>query len=160
MTYTVLPPGIRNGVIRAPAEGTAEVPFSSDFQTASVIFAFSLIPVVLVVVGGSIMVVLRRRRDSEGGNALRFSLLAAAAVLFFFGTIQMSQPAANDPTGQCGSSAADAADLPASATADANGPNCQTLGRQQMRGAYIFMGLSLALAIGVVATTRRPENAG
>ncbi len=125
---------------------------------ASAVLVLSLIPLTVVVVGGCVVVVLRRTWGDEQPIAKRYLLLAVAVGAVLLGSTLAGSPVGGDASGQCGSSAADAADAPADATPDANGASCRALGQREVHESVTLLGLGSLLALGVLLRTKRPDD--
>jgi hypothetical protein len=125
--------------------------------SASALLVFSLIPLAVVVVGGCVVVVLRRTWEDDRPITKRYVLLAVAVGAVLLGSILASSPVGGDASGQCGSTAADAADAPVDATPDTNGASCRTLGLREVHESLSLLGAGSLLALGVLLRTKRPD---
>lgn len=120
-----------------------------------------MIPLALAVIVWCIVVVVRKTKNDDGPILRRYGLLVVAALFVIFGSMLATSPVdANDPSAQCGASAADAADLPPDVTPDISGRSCRELGRQSVRQAEIALLLGPLLGVVVAVRTRRYVEAG
>jgi hypothetical protein len=135
---------------------SALVPFVA--LSSSAVLVLSFIPLALLVVGSCVVVVLRRTWGDDQPIAKRYLLLAVAVGAVLLGSTLAGSPVGGDASGQCGSSAADAADAPADATPDTNGASCRTLGQREVHESVTLLGLGSLLALGVLLRTKRPDD--
>ena len=71
-----------------------------------------MIPLAVAVIIWCVVVVVRKTTNDDGPILRRYALIVVAALLVIFGSMLATSPVdANDPSAQCGASAADAADL-------------------------------------------------
>jgi len=123
---------------------------------SSVVVPFTLVSLALLVVATTWVMVIRRLREAESGIVGRWIALGFASIMIAAGSLLIGSPvSANDPSAQCGATAADAASLPPDQTADVNGDSCRTQGLQQLQTAYLALGLGVALSVGTLAFTKR-----
>lgn len=115
-----------------------------------------MIPLALAAIVWCVVVVVRKTRNDDGPMLRRYVLLVVAALLVVYGSMLATSPVdANDPSAQCGDSAADAADLPADVTPDISGKSCRDLGRDAVRQAETALLLGPLLGVAVAVRTRR-----